>query len=142
MPDSKNASMLVQGGSVPEISVVMPCLNEADTLGTCIEKAQRAAAEAGIDAEIVVADNGSSDASAEIARRLGARVVPVAEPGYGSAMPLRSVSRRHTNRLDMPKERLCFVDVFGMRQQCSNGARQIQDFFEPNLIRQIRTPRL
>src|SRR5688572_28151322 len=64
-----------------ELSVVMPCLNEADTLATCIEKARRALDEAGIDGEIVVADNGSTDGSVEIARRLGARVVPVAERG-------------------------------------------------------------
>lgn len=70
----------------PELSVVMPCLDEADTLATCIEKARRAMDEAGIDGEIVIADNGSTDGSLEIARRLGARVVPVAERGYGSAL--------------------------------------------------------
>lgn len=70
----------------PELTVVMPCLNEADTLETCIRKAQRAIAEAGIDAEIVVADNGSTDGSQAIAERLGARVVPVAAKGYGSAL--------------------------------------------------------
>ena len=50
----------------------MPCLNEADTLATCIAKAQRALREHGIDGEIIVADNGSTDGSQEIARRLGA----------------------------------------------------------------------
>lgn len=69
-----------------ELSVVMPCLNEADTLATCIEKAQRAIASAGIAAEIIVADNGSSDGSAEIAARCGARVVHVEAPGYGSSL--------------------------------------------------------
>ncbi|MGH7719845.1 MAG: glycosyltransferase family 2 protein, partial [Gemmatimonadaceae bacterium] len=64
----------------------MPCLNEADTLALCIEKAWRAIREHGIDGEVVVADNGSSDGSQEIARRLGARVVPVSERGYGSAL--------------------------------------------------------
>ena len=58
-----------------EVSVVMPCLNEADTLATCIEKAQRALREHGIDGEIIVADNGSTDGSQDIARQLGARVV-------------------------------------------------------------------
>jgi hypothetical protein len=52
----------------PELSVVMPCLNEADTIGTCVDKAQRALAEHGIQGEVIVADNGSSDGSSEIAR--------------------------------------------------------------------------
>jgi glycosyltransferase involved in cell wall biosynthesis len=69
-----------------EVSVVIPCLNEADTLAVCIEKAQRALREHGISGEIVVADNGSSDGSPEIAARLGARVVRVERRGYGSAL--------------------------------------------------------
>jgi hypothetical protein len=69
-----------------ELSVVMPCLNEADTLATCIEKAQRAMAESGIVGEVVIADNGSTDGSIEIAQRLGARVVPVPSKGYGNAL--------------------------------------------------------
>ena len=69
-----------------ELSVVMPCLNEADTLATCIEKAKRAVTEAGIEAEIIVADNGSTDGSREIAERHGARVVPVTDRGYGAAL--------------------------------------------------------
>ena len=72
--------------SSPELSVVLPCLNEADTLARCIEKARRAIGDAGLDAEIIVADNGSTDGSPEIAERLGARVVPVAAKGYGSAL--------------------------------------------------------
>jgi glycosyltransferase involved in cell wall biosynthesis len=70
----------------PEVSVVMPCLNEADTLATCIRKARSAMALAGIRGEIVVADNGSTDASIEIAHREGARVVVVPERGYGAAL--------------------------------------------------------
>ena len=69
-----------------ELSVVMPCLNEADTLETCIGKAQRAMAEAGIAGEVVVADNGSTDGSIQIAERMGARVVHVSDRGYGSAL--------------------------------------------------------
>src|SRR6266849_4537015 len=64
----------------------MPCLNEAETLGTCIRKAQRAIKELDLAAEIVVADNGSTDGSPEIARALGVRVVDVARKGYGSAL--------------------------------------------------------
>jgi glycosyltransferase involved in cell wall biosynthesis len=70
----------------PELSVVMPCLNEADTLGTCIEKAQRAMAEHRIDGEVIVADNGSTDGSQDIAESLGARVIPVTARGYGNAL--------------------------------------------------------
>jgi glycosyltransferase involved in cell wall biosynthesis len=69
-----------------ELSVVMPCLNEADTLATCILKAQQAMAEHGIRGEIVIADNGSTDGSPQIAASLGARVVHVAEKGYGNAL--------------------------------------------------------
>jgi glycosyltransferase involved in cell wall biosynthesis len=71
---------------VIELSVVMPCLNEADTLAVCIEKARRAMAGNGIVGEVVIADNGSTDGSIEIAERLGARVVNVAEKGYGNAL--------------------------------------------------------
>jgi glycosyltransferase involved in cell wall biosynthesis len=69
-----------------EVSIVMPCLNEADTLESCVTKALRALREANIAGEVIVADNGSSDGSPEIARRLGARVVSVAEKGYGHAL--------------------------------------------------------
>jgi glycosyltransferase involved in cell wall biosynthesis len=64
----------------------MPCLNEADTLKTCIDKARSALDEAGIDGEIVIADNGSTDASVDIALAAGARVLLVRERGYGSAL--------------------------------------------------------
>jgi glycosyltransferase involved in cell wall biosynthesis len=70
----------------PEVSVVMPCLNEADTIGICIEKALRALRENHISGEVIVADNGSTDGSSAIATRLGARVVAVVEKGYGSAL--------------------------------------------------------
>jgi glycosyltransferase involved in cell wall biosynthesis len=70
----------------PELSVVMPCLNEARTLGTCIRKAQTSFERIGITGEVVVADNGSTDGSREIARELGARVVPVEQRGYGAAL--------------------------------------------------------
>ena len=69
-----------------EVSVVMPCLNEAETVGTCIEKARRALRELDVAGEIVVADNGSTDGSQAIAARMGARVVPVDVKGYGSAL--------------------------------------------------------
>ena len=70
----------------PEISIVMPCLNEADTVATCVEKAVRALREAGISGEVILADNGSTDGSQKLAEARGARVVPVAAKGYGSAL--------------------------------------------------------
>jgi hypothetical protein len=74
------------GSGELELSIVMPCLNEAETLGTCIAKARRFLGEHGVRGEIVVADNGSTDGSQAIAARLGARVVDVPERGYGSAL--------------------------------------------------------
>jgi glycosyltransferase involved in cell wall biosynthesis len=74
-----------RGGEV-ELSVVIPCLNEADTLATCISKVQTVFSEHHVAGEIVVADNGSTDGSQEIASSMGARVVPVAEKGYGHAL--------------------------------------------------------
>ena len=74
------------GVANPELSVVMPCLNEFDTLSTCISKAQRALSEHEINGEIIVADNGSVDGSAEVAAQMGARVIHVAELGYGNAL--------------------------------------------------------
>ena len=68
-----------------EVSIVMPCLNEEETLGICIQKAQDTLEELGIQGEIVIADNGSTDASVEIAERLGARVVHQPLRGYGAA---------------------------------------------------------
>ena len=69
-----------------ELSIVMPCLNEVETLATCIHKAQRAIAKLGLAAEIIVADNGSTDGSQMVARELGVRVVDVPRKGYGSAL--------------------------------------------------------
>src|SRR5258708_39573555 len=69
-----------------EVSIVMPCLNEAETLAACIAKAREAIDTGGYSAEIIVADNGSSDGSQLLARELGARVVDVQRKGYGSAL--------------------------------------------------------
>lgn len=73
-------------GYACELSIVMPCLDEADTVGTCVRKAQQALAEMGISGEVIVADNRSRDGSVEIAEALGARVVHVKESGYGAAL--------------------------------------------------------
>jgi glycosyltransferase involved in cell wall biosynthesis len=74
------------GQSELELSVVIPCLNEADTLETCIERAQRCLREHHIEGEVIVADNGSTDGSQAIAERMGARIVPVMARGYGNAL--------------------------------------------------------
>jgi glycosyltransferase involved in cell wall biosynthesis len=78
--------MPVKESETIELSVVMPCLNEAETLETCIRKAQRALREANVAGEVVVADNGSNDGSVEIAERVGARVVHMKARGYGNAL--------------------------------------------------------
>ncbi len=69
-----------------EVSIVMPCLDEAATLASCIRKAKAAIARHGLAAEIIVADNGSTDASQAIARALGARLVIAEDRGYGAAL--------------------------------------------------------
>ena len=69
-----------------ELTILMPCLNEAETLGICIEKALGFLTRSGISGEVLIADNGSSDGSQEIAARLGARVTHVPEKGYGAAL--------------------------------------------------------
>jgi glycosyltransferase involved in cell wall biosynthesis len=87
-------SKLMSGGidfpprdsSAPQLSVVMPCLNERLTLGSCIRKALATIKQLKIDGEVIVADNGSTDGSQSIAKQLGARVVPIATRGYGSAL--------------------------------------------------------
>lgn len=73
------------------VSAVIPCLNEEQTLALCIQKAFRGFAELGVQGEVVVADNGSTDRSVEIARNLGARVINERRKGYGAAL-LRGIS--------------------------------------------------
>ncbi|HEV2821433.1 MAG TPA: glycosyltransferase family 2 protein [Solirubrobacteraceae bacterium] len=69
----------------PEVSVVIPCLDEASSIQECVRRSHEALEQAGIDGEVVVADNGSHDGSGELAAAAGAHVVHVARPGYGSA---------------------------------------------------------
>ena len=69
-----------------ELTILIPCLNEAETLPACIDKARRGLQAAGVAGEILVADNGSTDASVAVAEKAGARVVLVREKGYGSAL--------------------------------------------------------
>lgn len=76
------------------VSAVIPCLNEEQTLALCIQKAFLGFAELGIQGEVVVADNGSTDRSVEIARKLGARVIHERRKGYGAAL-LRGITEAH-----------------------------------------------
>ncbi|MFH1649584.1 MAG: glycosyltransferase family 2 protein [Candidatus Woesearchaeota archaeon] len=73
------------GGNAPEVSVVMPCLNEEATIGICIAKAKRTIERLKLNAEIVISDNGSTDKSVSISKALGARVVHQPLKGYGMA---------------------------------------------------------
>jgi hypothetical protein len=69
-----------------ELTVLMPCLDEARTVATCVRKALEACEAAGVQAEVLVADNGSRDGSQDLARAAGARVIHVEEKGYGAAL--------------------------------------------------------
>ena len=69
-----------------DLSILMPCLNEAETVATCVRKARLGLERAGVRGEVLIADNGSTDGSVAIAEKAGARVVAVKEKGYGSAL--------------------------------------------------------
>ena len=77
MPENTNAI---------ELTILMPCLNEAETLETCIRKAFHFLEEYQVQGEVLIADNGSTDGSQDIARRCGARVVDVPVKGYGATL--------------------------------------------------------
>src|SRR6185503_11720704 len=81
-----NRDRIAMGEAEVELTILMPCLNEAETIGICVEKALRFLATSGTSGEVLVADNGSTDGSIEIAQSLGARVVAVTTKGYGAAL--------------------------------------------------------
>jgi hypothetical protein len=87
MTDILNCDLLAEGSASPlELTILMPCLNEAETISICVAKAKSFLERAGIAGEVLIADNGSSDGSVALAQRDGARVIAVAERGYGAAL--------------------------------------------------------
>jgi len=90
-------SVAQEAGAAPvDLTVLMPCLNEIRTLGVCIRKARSYLEASGLDWEILIADNGSTDGSQELARELGVRVIDVAERGYGAALKAGIAAARGT----------------------------------------------
>ena len=83
-----------------EVSIVLPCLNEAETVGTCVTKALQTLDRLKVRGEVVVVDNGSTDDSREIAESCGARVVREEQRGYGSAL-MRGIEEAHAPFLIM-----------------------------------------
>jgi glycosyltransferase involved in cell wall biosynthesis len=93
MPSARDAAMPEtlalshsREGSECELTILMPCLNEAETIGVCVRKALEYIRSRGLAGEVVIADNGSTDGSRKIAEELGARIVAIGRKGYGSAL--------------------------------------------------------
>jgi hypothetical protein len=106
----------------PELSVVMPCLNEVKTLETCIRKSQASLKRLGVTGEVVVADNGSTDGSIELAESLGARVVHVSRKGYGAAMVGGcSAARGRYILMGDADDSYDFASIDGFVEQLRNG---------------------
>ena len=86
MTSSVESVPAMSSSTTCELSIVMPCLDEAETIEICISKAQGYLAKSGVNGEVVIADNGSTDGSQDLARALGARVIDVPTRGYGAAL--------------------------------------------------------
>jgi hypothetical protein len=110
----------------PEFSVVMPCLNEVQTLATCIRKAQSSLKRLGVTGEVIVADNGSTDGSVDLAESLGARVVHVSRKGYGAAMAggCSAARGRHILMGDAD-DSYDFAAIDGFVEQLRNGSDMV-----------------
>src|SRR5262249_2528433 len=83
---AQSGAVAAESSSALELTILMPCLNEAETVATCVRKARAFLERTGIRGEVLVADNGSADGSPVLARAAGARLVHVAQKGYGSAL--------------------------------------------------------
>lgn len=128
------------GDDSPLVAVAMPCLNEEEAIGTCIEKIQRTFQTAGIRGEIVVSDNGSTDRSVEIAEQMGARIVHQPLRGYGNAyIKGFSAARGHYLIIGDADDTYDFTlipEFLGKLQQSYNfvtGSRHIEGFEEKNM---------
>src|SRR5258706_15425910 len=86
LPDQERESEVQQSSNELDVSIVIPCLNEANSLAFCVEKALTAIRTAGLRGEVIVADNGSTDGSIEIGEFNGASVIRVPQRGYGAAL--------------------------------------------------------
>ncbi|TAD92089.1 MAG: glycosyltransferase family 2 protein [Bacteroidetes bacterium] len=100
------------------LTVVIPCLNEAQTLGKCVEKAKAALQKTGLAYQVLVADNGSSDGSQSIAEAAGATVIAVAEKGYGAAL--------HAGIMAATSQAVLFADA-----DCSYDFAELERFLPP-----------
>ena len=110
----------------PLVSVVIPCLNEVDHIYECVARAFRAMEEAAIDGEVVVADNGSTDGSAEVARDAGARVVDEPRRGYGSAYLAGFAAARGTYIVMLDADLTYdFADIPRFVEQLEGGAELV-----------------
>ena len=89
--------MRIRRGSIVELTILMPCLNEAETIEVCVRKARGFIEQSGVQGEVLIADNGSTDGSQALATAAGARVVQVPERGYGAALlgGIRAASGRY-----------------------------------------------
>ena len=109
-----------------ELSIVMPCLNEAETLEVCIQKARGFMKQHGIDGEVIIADNGSTDGSQGLATKCGARVIDVPAKGYGSALlgGIRSARGRYIIMGDAD-DSYDFVNLMPFVEKLRNGRHQL-----------------
>ncbi len=109
-----------------ELTVLMPCLNEAQTLAICIQKARRFLAESGVVGEILIADNGSTDGSPQIALNVGARVVHVPQRGYGAAL-IAGIAQAHGRYVVMgdADDSYDFSDLSGFLCQLRAGVELV-----------------
>jgi hypothetical protein len=115
-----------RAGAVPSVSVVMPCLNEEETVGTCVRKAVSWLVSRGLPGEVLVIDNGSSDRSAERASEAGARVVHERRRGYGQAY-LRGFSEAEGDYIVMgdADDTYDFSDLDGLLAPLNSGAEMV-----------------
>src|SRR4051812_221978 len=106
-----------------ELTILMPCLNEAETIEVCVRKALGFFERSGVKGEVLVADNGSTDGSQEMARALGARVVDVPEKGYGAAL-IGGIAAARSTYVVMgdADDSYDFTRLDGMLDQLRSGA--------------------